>query len=372
MATGLDFSMPTPGPLSEKPVSWELGGEVSFKGQKSSETGEYEQVVYLLPLDGANRDHHKQETDANGESKIYLEGNKQKRDLTNEKVVPLPKRAKVRADVALKNMKDTKQETADIGGFALGVVTGGGLIGILSALPEIGFRMKIPVVAVSVPIRDWTPCSEDWGGTINYKREFSQTIVVKANRSSNGNSTGDGVRKISQYDEAEITLNPRKPEDIQTKDPLPADIAVRGKHLDVFEGKREKDPCCGKEEGNFDTTFRSGTEDTYNTFVKKRVGVSYRGSERDYSLAFDFATDQINAERYEFFEILSSSCPLEYDSAKSERLAFITFLQGFLPDGRYGERFVNSEGELLHGEKVINSPDGAKITWSWALARCKN
>jgi hypothetical protein len=143
-------------------VSWELGGDVSFFGQGGSQTGEYERIVYLLPLDGANRDHHKQETDGEGKSKIYLEGAKQRKDLTGQKNVPLPRKAIVRADIALKSMKDGKQEISDIGNFGFAFATGGGLLGILGAIPEIGTRMKIPATAVSIPVRDWTPCSADW------------------------------------------------------------------------------------------------------------------------------------------------------------------------------------------------------------------
>jgi hypothetical protein len=152
---------------------------------------------------------------------------------------------------------------------------------------------------------------------------------------------------------------------------LPADIAVRGKASDVFEGSRAGDPCCGNSDGAFDTLFRSGTEDTYSDFVKRRVSVAFRGSERDYSLGLDFSAEDIKTQRNEFYEILSTTCPLEKDTAKSDFFEFTTYLQGVLPDGRYGNRVVNSEGELLQGEKVLTGSDGAKITWSWALARCR-
>lgn len=372
MTTGLDFSMPSSGPLSEKPVSWELGGEVSFAGQQTSKTGVFDQVVYLDPVDGANRDHHKQETDANGDSKIYLEGGKQKRDLNKEPVVPLAKKATIRVDVALKNMKDSKQELADIGSLTIGVATGGGILGIISALPEIGFRTKIPVAAVKIPIRDWQPCSDDWGGTINYKRQVEKTIVVKANRSSNGNSTGDGVRTISKIDEASITLNPRLPEEMKTKPPNPAQIFARGKHSDIFEGSREADPCCGPAEGSFSTKFRSGSIGTYSQIVDRIVTIEFRGTERDYSLGFELFTDQMKYRKNSFYEVLSTSCPLEAEQAGSQEGETTFFLQEALPSGRYGQRFANSAGDVLRGTKVLNNPDGAVETWEWELARCKS
>jgi hypothetical protein len=371
MTTGMDFSMPPSGPLSEKPVSWELQGELSFAGQGSSKSGEFDEVVYLLPVDGANRDHHKQETDANGESKIYLEGGKQKKDLTGQKVVPLPRKATVRADIALKNMKDSKQEVTDIASFGLGVATGGGLIGIMSAIPEIGFRMKIPVTAVSVPVRDWTPCSADWGGWINVTREYRQTITIAPQRLPNGNSTGAGVRRVSRVEGAEVTLHPRKPEEMQTSDPKPASVVFHGKHSDVSDLFRGAEPCCGRTEGRFTTRIRKGEEMQYNQIAKTRVSVDYHGSERDYELSFAFSnTDNIPAHRHEFVEILETNCELDTGWSKETETLWAT-AYGLVP-GRYAQRLVNTEGEFLFGSKDLTLPDGSKESWSWGLARCNN
>ena len=370
MTTGLDFSMPNSGPLTNKPVSWELGGDVSFAGQGSSQTGEYEQIVYLLPLDGKNRDHHKQETDDTGKSEIYLEGAKQKKDLTNAKVVPLPRKATVRADIALKNMKDSKQEVSDIGNFGFGVATGGGLLGIIGSLPEIGFRMKIPAVAVNVPIRDWTPCSADWGGWINVDREYHQTITIAPNRMSNGNTTGSGVRRVSRVEGAEVTLHPRKPEEMQSTDPKPASVIFHGKHSDVSDLFRGAEPCCGQTEGRFTTRIRKGEELEYRQMTKTKVRVEYRGSERDYGLAFAFeSTDPIPARRHKFVEILETNC--ELDKGWSEVTDTLWSTAYALNPGRYGQRLVNSEGELLFGSKETTLPDGSKESWSWGLARCR-
>ena len=370
MTTGLDFSMPSSGPLAEKPVSWELGGEVSFAGQRSSKTGVFDQTVYLKTLDGVTEDYHRQETDANGESKIYLEGTKQRKDLSNQKVVPYPKKAVVMADIALKNMKDTKQEIADVGGMALGVATGGGLLGIFGAIPEIGFRMKLRVAAVTIPVRDWTPCSEDWGGTISVKREKKQTIVIKSTVMSNGNGTGNGIRQTSEFDQAEVTLNPRKPDEIDSKDPNPAALVLSGKHSDVSELIRDGDPCCGSDEGKYTVKYREGKEMNYSRYVKDRVNVNYRGSERDYTLSFSIEPEPENVTWREFREVSESNCPLDEESYSNEIES--PYAIGFgLEDGRYGERVFNTEGELLFGTKEKTYPDGSKYTWTWALARCK-
>ncbi len=260
LATGLEFSMPSSGPLAEKPVSWEMDNSINIGRNSSGSMNTFDDVVHLIGTT-PTRDFTKQESDANGENKIYIEGGHQKVNLENQKVVPVPKKAKVRADVALKNMKDSKQEMADVGGFGLGILMSGGPtpLGILGAIPEIGNRLKIPVTAVSVPIRDWQPCSEDWGGIINAKREYSKTIVIRASRRSNGNSTGDGVRTIFEKDEIDVTLNPRNADEIEKKvDKKPADVVGKGIHSDITTTIREADPCCGKDEGKWTTQVREG------------------------------------------------------------------------------------------------------------------
>jgi hypothetical protein len=271
----------------------------------------------------------------------------------------------------MKNMKDSKQELADLGGFTLGVITGGGIVGILSAVPEIGNRMKLPVASIKIPIRDWQPCSEDWGGFVNVKRDYSKTIVIRASRRSNGNSSGDGVRTIVEHDEADITLNPRTPEEILQKvDRKPATVVGNGKHSDITRLNREADPCCDNMEGSFRTKIQEGKIETYNSIIKDPFGYSIRATERDYSIAFDYNSFNFPGSRREFKEV-DSDCDFERDESFDKTEDAIINFSPSLGSGRYGQRVVNSEGELMFGTKEITAGDGAKMIWKWALARCK-
>jgi hypothetical protein len=370
MLTGLEFSMPGSGPLSEKPVSWEMDNSVNIGRNSKGYMNSVDDVAHLIGTT-PTRDFTKQETDANGVNKIYIEGGFQKEDLSNKKVVPVPKKAKVRADVALKNMKDTKQEKADIGGFALGVVMGGGILGILGAIPEIGNRMKVPVVSVSVPIRDWMPCSEDWGGIINVKREYSKTFVIRASRRSNGNSSGDGVRTEFKQDEIDVTLNPRTAEEILQKAPKkPADVVGKGIHSDITTILREGDPCCGEKEGKWTTQESYGTIEKYSGFVRENFNVGGSFKERDYDLSFYSYGLNFPGTIREFKEV-DSDCDLDKDEAFDKTEEQMVDFSPSLMSGRYGNREFNSEGELLWGEKVLNAGDQGTFTWKWALARCQ-
>jgi hypothetical protein len=91
LATGLEFSVPGSGPLAEKPVSWEMDNSVNIGRNSSGSMNSFDDVVHLIGTT-PTRDFTKQESDANGVNKIYIEGGHQKVDLTNQKVVPVPKK----------------------------------------------------------------------------------------------------------------------------------------------------------------------------------------------------------------------------------------------------------------------------------------
>ncbi len=361
LTTGVSFSVPKGGPMTDKPVSW----EVVMTGDRYNKYANTPVWVDAL----TKSDISKQFTNADGESKIKLTGKPQPKDLEKEPVVPLAKKADLRVSIALEKMK-FKEDVPKVVQLGLGAEIDP--VSIIGFIPEMLGKVQLNKYKVQVPIRDWQPCSEDWGGVIEFKRELSKSIIVKSSRTSNGNSTGDGARTIKLRDEASITLNPRAPDEIKTRDPKPADLYVRGSYSDITEGKREADPCCGLVGGDFDTYFRSGETRRYSDFLQRRVQVSYRGSERDYGLEFSFYADGLTLNRKEFYEILNSTCPIEYANSRHDESEMPHALTGALPDGRYGERFVNSAGELLSGKKELTEPDGAKVTWTWELARCKS
>lgn len=368
LVTGLNFSVPKNGPFTDKPVTWEV------VATGSRETKYTSTPVYVSSPDDNRPDISKQVTNSAGESKITLIGKPQKVNLVGQPVIPIPKHVDLRVSIAMEDMK-LGDDAQKLGSFFVGLVSADPL-SILAIIPEVLSKVKFSTFGTRIPVRDWAPCTEDWGGEIIYKRELSQTIVVKSGRRSNGNGTGNGVRTISEIDEAIITLNPRQPEELNVETPnfqRPdfADIIARGKRSNIFEGKRDGDPCCGETDGTFDTVFRSGFEESYSHGVQWPVTISFRGTELDYSLGFVFDTYAMKSWKREFYEIVSTSCPAEYDSAKSNEFEAMVVLSASLDPGRYGERFVNSVGDLLKGEKPLSDPDGAKITWKWNLARCK-
>ncbi|MEP7213229.1 MAG: hypothetical protein ABI791_09150 [Acidobacteriota bacterium] len=362
-ATGMEVEVPKDGPLKDVPVKW----QPVMEGTGYSKFGGY--PVTLVAEDKNRKDIFVQVSDAQGVNKITMFGKPQDRNLEQEPVVPRAKKAGLTVSVATENM-DASEDIPKI--FWFGFEGDFGLKAIVEVVPDILAKMALKTYKVSVPVRDWQPCSDDWGGYINYTKKLSSTIVVKASRSSNGNSTGDGIRRIEKDVLVNVVLNPRTLEDIVAKkDPRPADFRVRGRYSDIFDGSREGDPCCGPEEGKYTTKFRSGSETTFLGSFKQRFGLRFAGGDRDYSLAFDFDTPPVDGEQHSFMEILDTNCPLEYAEESSEYSPTQVSLSDALMDGRYGERFVSPAGDLLQGTKQVQAPDGSTVTWEWALARCK-
>lgn len=362
-ATGLEVEVPKDGPLKEVPVKW----QPVLEGSGYSRFSGY--PVLLDAVDATRRDISRQVTDSLGENKIKLSGKPQARNLEQEPVVPKAKKADLTVSVATENM-DASEDIPKI--FWFGFEGDFGVKAFLEVVPDVLAKMPLKTFKVSVPVRDWQPCSEDWGGYVNYSLKMNKTIVVKSTRVSNGNTTGDGIRRMEKDVVVNVVLNPRTPEDIAAKkDRRPADYRVRGRYLDVFEGTRDGDPCCGPKEGKFTTKFRTGNETKFLSSFQKPFYMRFTGGDRDYSLAFDFPGELVPARLHDFTEILDTNCPLEYSEEKNEYSDTQVAISDSLPEGRYGERYLNQAGDLLQGTKTFQRPDGSEIKWDWALARCK-
>lgn len=367
--SGIKFSVPKDGPMVDKPVSWEIR-VLDGDDPRMYKNQDYYDIAYLESIDGKGQTFQK--TNSNGESSIKLVGKPQKRD-ASELIVPVPKRVKVMASVALEKM-DFAKDAPKIGKSALSLVKldpTDTVIALLEAVPEIASKGKNSNFSIIVPVQDWGPCSEDWAGFINVKRQYSKIIVVKSSRKSNGNSSGDGVRTITENDEAKITLNPRTPEEVlQKADRKKPIVSGKGKRSDIFRLNSEGNPCCGSTEGSWRTKIQEGKIYTYDSIIENPFRFLVRPTERDYTLSFENNSFSFPGHRREFKEV-DSDCEIDRDeSSDKTEDANINFSPS-LDRGRYGERVVNSEGELLFGTKEVILGDGAKMIWNWALARCQ-
>ncbi len=225
---------------------------------------------------------------------------------------------------------------------------------------------------VRVPVRDWIPCTDDWSGTIEYERSYEKTYIMKSTRQSNGNGTGDGIRKYKFIEEAQIKLNPRKPEEMKTKPPNPANMYIFYLLEDIFEGVRENDPCCGQTEGSFTTKFKKGRKEWFTGPLQRPFSINSRSGERDFSLGFNASTGMFKMTELNIDEVTDTNCDLEELAPLDQREKINSSFDMQLESGRYGKRFVGTAGEGFYGTKELNLPDGTKVTWKWNLYRCRD
>ena len=368
----IGFSIPKGGPLSGVKVEWEVLLASRSTGFWASliQGRDYDKFTSLPTfVDAADRgDISRQVTDANGKNTIKLTGKPQPSDLTGLPVVPLPKKVNLKAKFALDKIDAQK----DIGKIVkLGLGTSIDPLSVIEWVAD--FVTKIPLKAsqVTVPVRDWQPCTADWGGTITYKRERRQTIVVKGTRTSNGNSTGDGFRQIIEVDNADVELSPRTNEEMAAGVARkPAVIYVNGLRSDIFTGRREGDPCCGPVEGSYTVSFRDGKEEKYSSVVTDLFDVYVNAGQRDFSISLGLRTPMFKTDTRRFFEVDESNCPLDTETANQELGEGMLSLMAQLESGRHGERYVDETGEVMGGTKTLTGPDNSTITWSWQLGRC--
>ena len=357
--SGLEVEVPDDGPLEEVPVKW----EPLDRAENSP--------LYVDTFDG--KDAYNQRTDKMGQNKIKLTGKPQKRDLSKTPVVPVPKKDRWRVSVATEKM-DAKKDLSKIffGGAGLKAGIGSVIVLIVELVPEMMGKMALKSYRVDVPVRDWEPCSEDWGGTITYTKDLFKTTVVRSSRTSNGNSTGDGVSTTNNHVEVNVTLNPRDPVQLAAKSPKnPANFQVEGYFIHKFEGKREADPCCGKNEGSFSTAFVSGQETDFSGTFLNPFGLDFSGGDMDFQLGFDFATGAIKSRHHNYVQVTDTNCPLEKNESSDENFDGTITLNDGLASGRHRERYLDPSGDFLSGSKTYQIPDGSTVTWEWDLSRCK-
>ena len=356
MATGAELDVPEEGVLKDVPVKW----EPLDRAENSP--------LYMDAVDRKNLDLSKQFTDEQGQNKIKATGKEQRKDLRKIAVAPVPKKDRWRVAVATEKMDANKDIPKIIWG-SLDLKNGGILGYLIGVVPDVLAKMALKTYRVDIPVKDWEPCTADWGGTVQYTRNLRKTESVKSNRTPGMNSAGDGTKTIDIHEDVLVTLNPRTDEEIAAKaERKPADLDIYGYYSTKFEGKRENDPCCGKTEGNFTTSFVSGTDITFEGKSKYSFGLSFRGGDSDYQLGFTLTTGPLKSKVHDYERVDETTCDLE--KGHDEMSESTAWIQATLSDGRYPTMYL-SDGVQLVGSKTYQEADGSTISWEWELSRCK-
>lgn len=381
-SSGLDFNVPSDGPLKDLDIAWDLIGKSSFSGQGSSKTGKYDNFVNLEVPDperrkGANPDVTKQITDDNGESRINLVGAPKIPAVINLPVVPVRKKATVKVAVSLKSKRDGWQNALDIFGAGVGIGMGaksggaiGALLGVLSSLPEFAYRMKVDVQNLTVPVKDWELCTEDWAGTVEYKRVYKQSFVINT-------ASRKGTRTIDEKTEVTWNMNPRKRDMPFDTPPIPADVSVRVDNSDIFEGTGEADVCCEKKESK-DAGARIREAITLKVDKETNAILKIDLSDGNFLLSiYPYVVyNAFTGIKRRSFTVAESACPVDEDqTAESETEATaessLEYLRSTKTKRKLSPKGANGESvEEIEGTEKFDDPRGGEITYTWSLARC--
>ncbi|MGZ8558729.1 MAG: hypothetical protein ACXWWC_10360, partial [Chitinophagaceae bacterium] len=191
VATGLDFNLPTDGPLGDVAIEWHFAGDNEIR-VNNADTRNLQNFVAFKSPDGGDTNPQKQVTDNLGLSKMWLVGAPKIPAVVYQKnPMEIEKKAEVFVGVTLKSSKDFIQNWIDIGGTVVGVATGGPL-GLVGAAAEIGYRIPYVVAKATIPVIDHEPCDGQWVGTVTYTqiRTYKQTITFPAKIPPNSGGTG--------------------------------------------------------------------------------------------------------------------------------------------------------------------------------------
>lgn len=273
-AAGLDFNLPSDGPLSGVNVEWLLveGGDSrgwlgtiqDFSEIMSGNATYGDGIVLFDALPGTERSPAKQYTDADGVSRIQVVGVPQKKDLSREKLTETNKVAGVRVDIQLKpmkikNAKDVASNLGDIAGNVIAFLTGDPLGGAVGTVAETLYRSNwYRSEPFYFLVKDWEPCAGQWSGTI-----------TSSTRVETNNLEGGGTQDFMKKDESMYRLV--------------ANIKLEGaKTTGTIEA--EESLLSDQKSGYGRIVYQRKASAQYSGEVKASVGVSSSGM---YSVGFE-------------------------------------------------------------------------------------
>ena len=188
VATGIDFSLISDGPMEDVEVNWHLdqGGAGDFSSNRTGVTGQRQIVGFWtggpriqsagthagIPRAGSTAvgNATRTKTDKDGLARVSLQGSPRV-PYVSAPYLPVMKQAVVRTTIKVKG-GEVSGDAVDIGGQALGWALGGAAF--LVTMPvELLYRVDWASTAtLEVPVKDWETCDEGWYGTVTYSEDW--------------------------------------------------------------------------------------------------------------------------------------------------------------------------------------------------------
>jgi hypothetical protein len=389
VATGIDFSLLSDGPLEDVEVNWKLdeGGGGDFYSNSGGVTGKRQIVGFW---NGGPRIQDagtyagasgkpgvavgnltRVKTDKEGLARVFLQGSPQV-PYVAPPMLPVMKQAVVRTTIKLKG-GDIKGDAVDVAGQALGGV------GALITLPlELLYRTDWASTAtLVVPVKDWEECERGWYGTITVTGKLNQTTDEMP-----GGARGwslSRVREVIKDFQYKFVLNGVKDKSQGFQNGYFADAQLKVDNSNIVIEKNREGGFCdtGRRDarGSKITEKVEGINTQTHTLLLKGSGtvrttvyVAERGAE-GYNILIE-TIPPISGKTLSKTEVHFPQCPLwervnssPADEQEQEmHFPRIEFLAAFDP----------KNPGVVSGTRVVRDErTGGTITYQWELQVCQ-
>jgi hypothetical protein len=389
VATGIDFSLLSDGPLEGVEVNWKLdeGGAGDFSSNSGGVTGKRQIVGFwnggpriqdagtYAGIPGkpgvAVGNTTRVKTDKEGLARVFLQGSPRV-PYVAPPMLPVMKQAVVRTTIKLKG-GDIKGDAVDIAGQAFGGVAA------LTTMPlELLYRTDwASTAALEVPIKDWEECERGWYGTITVTGKQKQTRDEMP-----GGPRGWSLSRVTEITndfEYKFVLNGVKDTSQGFQNGYFADAKLKVDNSDITVEKDRKGGFC--DTGRRDARGSKITEkvegiSTHTSTrslkgsgsVRTTVYVAQRGAE-GYNILIE-TIPPISGTTLRKAEVHFPPCPLwervnssdPEESVQQIHLPRIEFLASFDP----------KDPGSISGTRVIRDErTGGTITYTWELQVCQ-
>lgn len=360
-ATGLDFNLPSSGPLGDVAVEWHFDGDNQVRVIETiMRDSNLEQpfVAFDAPT-LHDRNPFKQVTDAEGISRMWVVGTpKVPAVVYQRRPMEVEKEALVSIWVTLKSSKDFIQNWIDIGGIAVGLATGGPL-GLLGAAAEIGYRVPYPAATATVPVIDHEECNGQWIGTVTYTVIRGGDATTTTRPPNSGTGYLGGTTTLDQS----ITLSGTAT--VNKIGGLNSSTAAKADEITIQTSSDKSRVYCGKDVGHKTVSSGGTLTHTASGSTKTPINVTINTQKDYYLISFKPPTIKttLNTSRTGYLD----GCP----GQKAPEPSNTTSQTEYGADIISGRATYGEDPNTLSGSTTTKRA-GETVTITWNLRRCGN
>lgn len=372
LMTGLDFNLPTGGPLGDVAAEWRFKGDNDTRVNDAAARNTDAFVDFEIDkkdrANGNNPDPQKQVTDDLGLTKMWLVG-KPKVPAILSGPIDVPKKAEVYVTLTLKSAKDFKQNVVDFSGFVLGVAQSVGETGIdpiafttalIGAGAEVGYRTPFTAARAVVPVIDHEQCQGGWTGTVTY------TVVDSSKSKVNRSPSSTGMQQITGgYESSDRTLIQSGTISINGglgKNSTASAQATEVMYLDrLTTGK----VLCSRKEGFRPFTVRETITDNGEGSATGLVDVQIMLRENDYQISFKPMNIEAKVTRVGSGSMPGNCAGKKGGSSNSTYDTTYGLNDRAAATGKYGP-----DRNKLSGSYSYTTVPTVTVTITWNLKRC--